>query len=247
MTENVGLVAALLGGALSFLAPCVLPLIPGYISFVAGVSAGRDSGGGAGAREVLVPSALFVLGFTTVFVLMGAAAGFASATLGPVLATFKRPIAIVSGVLVVAFGVLLLDVVKVPWLYREVRADLARSRRFGRAGALVMGAAFGFGWTPCVGPILAVILGMAAQTGDTARAAMLLLAYSAGLGLPFLVTAAMFGRVAPLLRAVQRHSAAVSRFSGVVLIVMGALIATGQMGRLSGALIRALPFLGSIG
>lgn len=247
MTENVGLVAAFLGGALSFLAPCVLPLIPGYISFVAGVSAGNVSNEGRGARDVLVPSVMFVLGFTAVFVLMGAAAGFASATLGPALASFKRPLAIVSGVAVMAFGVLLLDIVKVPWLYREVRADLSRSRRFGRAGALAMGAAFGFGWTPCVGPILAVILGMAAQTGDTARAAALLLAYSAGLGLPFLATAAMLGRITPLLRALQKRSVAVSRFSGVVLIVMGALIATGQMGRLSAALIRALPFLGSIG
>lgn len=247
MTENVGFVAAFLGGALSFLAPCVLPLIPGYISFLAGVSASSVTDERPAARDVVVPSLLFVLGFSAVFVLMGAAAGFASATLGPALASFKRPLAVVSGIAVAGFGVLLLDIVKVPWLYREVRADLSKSRRFGRAGALVMGAAFGFGWTPCVGPILAVILGMAAQTGDAARAALLLLAYSAGLGLPFLATAAMLGRVAPLLRALQRRSVAVSRFSGAVLVLMGILIATGQIGRLSAALIRALPFLGSIG
>lgn len=247
MADSVGLFAAFLGGAVSFLAPCVLPLIPGYISFIAGMSAGGSGDEARSSREVVVPSALFVLGFSAVFVLMGAAAGFASGTLGPALASFKQPLTIASGLAVAVFGVLLLDVVKVPWLYREVRADLTRSRRFGRFGALVMGAAFGFGWTPCVGPVLAVILGMAAQTGDSARAAVLLLAYSAGLGLPFLLTAATLERIGPLLRVLQRHSAAVSRFSGAVLVVMGALIASGQMGRLSAALVRLLPFLGSIG
>ncbi|MCX8007569.1 MAG: cytochrome c biogenesis protein CcdA [Coriobacteriia bacterium] len=247
MNGSISVIAAFAGGALSFLAPCVLPLVPGYLSFVTGVSVSEMRSGRASTGATLVPSALFVAGFTTVFVLLGAAAGFASETLGSFVAEHKRTLAVISGLAVIGFGVLLMDVIKVPWLYREVRADLSRSRRFGRAAALAMGVAFGFGWTPCVGPILAVILGMAAQTGDSLRAAVLLLAYSLGLGVPFLVTAALFGRVEGLLKSFSRHSLMISRVSGGVLVVMGLLIATGSLGRLSALLVRLFPFFGSIG
>jgi cytochrome c-type biogenesis protein len=247
MGQQVGLLAAFVGGALSFIAPCVLPLIPGYLSFITGLSASDLKAGERRASEVLVPSLMFVLGFSAVFVLLGLAAGAASQTLGPAIGSYKRVLAVIAGVVVAVFGVLMMDVVRVPWLYREFRADLAKSRRFGKAAALVMGAAFGLGWTPCVGPILAVILGMAAQTGDAGRAAVLLAAYSAGLGVPFVLTAVLFGRAERVLRALGKHSLAISRISGSVLVVMGVLIATGQLGRISAVLVRVFPFLSTVG
>lgn len=247
MHEQVSLLAAVAGGALSFIAPCVLPLIPGYLSFITGLSVSDLKSGERRTSAVLLPSLLFVAGFSVVFVLLGLAAGAASQTLGPAIGSYKRVLTVAAGVVVVAFGLLMMDIVRVPWLYREFRADLASSRRFGRAAAFVMGAAFGLGWTPCVGPILAVILGMAAQTKDAGRSAILLAAYSAGLGIPFVLTAVLFGRAEGVLKALSQRSLLISRLSGGVLVVMGVLIATGQLGRISSVLVRALPFLSTIG
>ncbi|HZL05829.1 MAG TPA: cytochrome c biogenesis protein CcdA [Coriobacteriia bacterium] len=245
---TIGYASAFLGGLLSFLAPCVLPLVPGYLSFMSGLSRSELAEGDTrNAWRILIPASLFVLGFTAVFVLIGAAAGFASETLSPILARYDHILTVAAGVLVMLVGVFLLGVIKIPWLYGEARFDLGRTRRFGRGAALVMGLAFGFGWTPCVGPILAVILGMAAQTGDVARAASMLAVYSLGLALPFLITAAFFGRLTSALTWFKRHSLAISRAAGGLLIVMGLLMATGQLGRLSFALIKAFPFLAEFG
>lgn len=247
MGDQVGLLAAFAGGVLSFVAPCVLPLIPGYLSFITGLSASDLRSQKRTVASVAVPSLLFVLGFSVVFVLLGLAAGAASQSVGPVVASYKRALAIAAGLVVAAFGILMMDVIRVPWLYREFRADLSASKKFGRAAALVMGAAFGLGWTPCVGPILAVILGIAAQTGDAGKAAVLLAAYSAGLGVPFVLTALLFGRAERALKAIGRHSLLISRISGAILVAMGVLIATGQMGRVSAALVRLFPFLSTLG
>lgn len=244
---DITYVGAFAGGVLSFLAPCVLPLIPGYLSFMTGLSVSEIKSGESANRSILVPSILFTLGFTVVFVLIGAAAGFASGVLRPVMIQYQATLGIVSGVLVALIGVLLLGVIKVPWLYGEARFEMAKSRRFGRAAAFVMGMAFGFGWTPCVGPILAVILGMAAQTGDAVRSASMLFVYSLGLALPFLLTAVFFGRLTGALKWFNMHSGAISRVAGGVLVVMGVLMATGQLGRLSALLIQAVPFLSKLG
>lgn len=244
-SESVSLLTAFGGGVLSFLAPCVLPLVPAYLSFMTGLS--RSEIAEEGSARVLVPSLLFTLGFTAVFVLLGAAAGFASSTLGPVLGRYDRVIEILAGIVVFLMGLFVLGVIRAPWLAAEARFDMAKSRRFGRAASFVMGLAFGFGWTPCVGPILAVILGVAAATGDVARAALLLLAYSAGLAVPFLITALFFGRLTSTLAWFNRHSLAINRVAGVILVSFGVLIATGQLGALSSLLTRALPFLGELG
>lgn len=248
MTDGtIGYASAFVGGLLSFLAPCVLPLIPGYLSFMSGLSQSEISDGERKTTRVLVPALLFVLGFSAVFVLIGAAAGFASESLSPVFAQYDRALTIGAGVVVAAIGVLLLGVIKVPWLYGEARFEMAKARRFGRGAAFVMGLAFGFGWTPCVGPILAVILGMAATTGDAWRAASMLAVYSLGLAVPFLATALFFGRLTSALDWFKRHSLSISRFAGGVLVVMGVLMATGQLGRISTALIKAFPFLSELG
>lgn len=244
---SIGYASAFLGGLLSFLAPCVLPLIPGYLSFMTGLTNAQLKQGESGARVVLVPSLLFVLGFTSVFVLIGAGAGFASDALRPFMVAYDQPLTIAAGVIVIAVGVLLLGIIKVPWLYGEARFEMSGARRFGRGAAFVMGLAFGFGWTPCVGPILAVILGMAAQTGDPVKAASMLAVYSLGLGLPFLLTALFFGKLTSTLSWFSRHSLGISRAAGGLLIVMGVLMATGQLGRLSSLLIRAFPFLAGLG
>lgn len=244
---DISYFGAFVGGVLSFLAPCVLPLIPGYLSFMTGLSVSEIRSGESAKRSILIPSILFTLGFTVVFVLIGAAAGFASGALRPVMIQYQETLGIVSGVLVALIGVLLLGIIKVPWLYGEARFEMANSRRFGRAAAFVMGIAFGFGWTPCVGPILAVILGMAAQTGDVVRSASMLGVYSLGLATPFLLTAVFFGRLTGTLKWFNRHSLAISRFAGGILVVMGVLMATGQLGRLSSMLIQALPFLSKLG
>jgi len=246
-SEPVTLLTAFGGGVLSFLAPCVLPLVPGYLSFITGLSRSEIAEGTEGSARVLVPSVLFTLGFTVVFVVLGAAAGFASSTLGPALGRYDRIIEVMAGIVVFTMGLFVVGVISAPWLHGEARFDMAKSRRFGRAASFVMGLAFGFGWTPCVGPILAVILGVAAATGDVARAALLLLAYSAGLAVPFLLTALFFGRLTSTLAWFNRHSVAINRVAGVILMIFGVLIATGELGSLSALLTRLLPFLGGLG
>ena len=246
-SESVTLLTAFGGGVVSFLAPCVLPLVPGYLSFITGLSRSEIAEGAEGTARVLVPSLLFTAGFTSVFVLLGAAAGFASSTLGPALGQYDGVLEIAAGAVVVLMGLFVLGVIRAPWLQGEARFDMAKSRRFGRAASFVMGLAFGFGWTPCVGPILAVILGVAAATGDVARAALLLLAYSAGLAVPFLLTALFFGKLTGTLAWFNRHSVAINRVAGATLVIFGVLIATGQLGELSSMLIRLMPFLGELG
>jgi cytochrome c-type biogenesis protein len=238
---------AFTGGIMSFLAPCVLPLIPGYLSFMTGLSRAELAEGKRATSHVVVPSVLFVLGFSVVFMLLGAAAGFASSTLGPVLGRYDRVVEGLAGLVVYTMGLFVLGLVQVPWLQGEARFDLAKSRRFGRGAAFVMGLAFGFGWTPCVGPILTVILGLAAATGDVARAVTLLAAYSLGLAVPFLLTAVFFGRLTSALAWFNRHSEPINRVAGAVLVLFGVLIATGQLGRLSTLLIQVFPFLGQLG
>lgn len=240
MTGSVGFVAAFAAGIVSFLSPCVLPLIPAYLSFMTGLTIAELSGRRGGSARVMVPAVLFVLGFSLVFVGLGISA----TVLGQFLVQYRGIAEKVGGVLVMAFGLLMLGIIKVPWLYGEARADMAASRRFGRAAALVMGMSFAAGWTPCVGPILGAILGLAAgQTGDIGRGALLLLAYSAGLGVPFLLVALLFERVRPLLGWLNRHAVTVNRVAGVLLIIVGALIVTGRLGTLATWLTKVVPSL----
>jgi cytochrome c-type biogenesis protein len=237
--SSIGLAAAFLAGVASFLSPCVLPLIPGYLSFLTGFTPSELGDESVGRWSVVVPSLLFVAGFSVVFVSLGASAS----VLGSFLSEYRQPLTRASGVLVFLLGFLMIGVVKVPWLYGEARFRLERARSFGRGAALVMGMAFAFGWTPCVGPILGSILALAGSTGDVGRGALLLLAYSLGLGAPFLATGLLFGRVRPLLGWLSRHSLIVNRVAGALLMALGALIFTGTLSRVAGWLLRSFPFL----
>jgi cytochrome c-type biogenesis protein len=233
VSGQVDIIAAFGAGVLSFLSPCVLPLIPGYLSFLGGSTAGSDATP-ATRRNLVFQALLFVAGFSIVFIVLGASASAVGAALAP----YKPVLSRVAGVVVFAFGFLLLGVVKAPWLYGERRFDPARARGLWVWAAPVMGMAFGFGWTPCVGPILGSILTLAAQEGSVARAVLLLFVYSAGLGLPFVLAAALLGRMTPLLRFLGRHSLTISRVSGVVLMALGATIATGTLAQVVGLLSR---------
>lgn len=240
MQDSITFATAFGGGLLSFLSPCVLPLIPGYLSFVTGLSASELSDKDRGLASVLVPALLFVSGFTLVFVGMGATASL----LGRWFLDYRDQVRIVGGVVVIVFGVMLLGVIKLPALYREARFDLSKTKRLGKWAAPALGAAFAAGWTPCVGPILGSILMLAGPLGSPAMGALLLLTYSAGLAVPFLVMAVAFGRIRPLTRWLVRRSRAISMVGGAILVVTGILLLTDKLSLLAALLTRVLPSIG---
>lgn len=240
MTGGVGLAVAFGAGLASFLSPCVLPLVPGYLSFLGGMVSTDAPSRRSRLAYVFPAAALFVLGFSVVFVALGVSASL----LGGLFSGNRDVISRVSGAVIVVFGVLMLQVVRIPWLYGEARFDPARTRVLGAWAAPVMGAAFAFAWTPCVGPILGSILMLAAGTGRAGEAALLLGAYSVGLGIPFLALALLVGKAAELTKRMGRHSLVISRVSGTVLIVLGVLIVTDTLDLLTAFLSRWIPVLG---
>jgi len=241
MSSSVGLAGAFVAGVLSFLSPCVLPLIPGYLSFMTGLTAAELSDDSRPLGQIMGTAVLFVVGFSVVFVALGASAS----VIGQFLTQYRDVVEKVAGVAVILFGVFMLGVIRIPGLYGEARVDMARTRRFGRGAALVMGMAFAAGWTPCVGPILGVILTLAAATGSVAQGALLLFSYSLGLGVPFLLVALLFGSAKPLLRVLTQNSAVINRVAGVILIAIGVLIFSGRLGVIAAWLTRVLPTPGA--
>lgn len=233
---SIGYIAAFAAGVVSFLSPCVLPLIPGYLSFMTGIAVSELSEQRS-SRAVIVPALLFVAGFAAVFTALGASAS----VIGSFLFDYRTALERVAGLLVIGFGVLMLGIIKVPWLYGEARLDMGKARAFGRGAAFVLGAAFAFGWTPCVGPVLGAILALAGTSADAAQGASLLFVYSLGLGLPLVATAALFGTMGPLLARLNRHSLVINRVAGALLIAVGVLILTGQLSVLVAALTAVLP------
>ena len=222
MTQEVGVLIAVTAGLLSFLSPCVLPLVPSYLSFVTGMSL-EDLEEPVDRSHILVHSGLFVAGFTTVFVLLGASASF----LGAVFLTYRDVIAQVGGVVILILGLHLLGVFRILPLLRERRVHFA-DKPAGRIGTFAVGAAFGAGWTPCIGPVLAGILALAG-TSDTVWAGMgLLLAYSAGLAIPFLLAALALDRFLHSMKRIRPWIPWLERASGVLLILLGILLVTGQ-------------------
>jgi cytochrome c-type biogenesis protein len=224
--SGVGIFAALAAGIVSFLSPCVLPLVPGYLSAVTGVSANELDD--AGWRRVLGPSLLFVASFSAIFILLGLGA----TGLGSTLQHHKELLTKISGVLIVAMGVLFVASLFITRLNREWHVD-ALLARAGKGGPIVAGAAFAIAWTPCIGPTLGAILGAAALEDSWGRGAFLLAVYSAGLAIPFLLTALAFSRMTTVFSVVKRHYQAIVAVGGVILIAMGFLIFSGEMARLN--------------
>lgn len=240
MGGAVSIGAAFGAGVLTFLSPCVLPLIPGYLAFIASLGAREEDGASRSARTLLVPALLFVSGFSMVFVALGASASVLGSFLDANRLLFER----IAGVAVIVLGVFMLGVIRVPWLYGEARFDMRKVRRFGPAAALVMGMAFAFGWSPCVGPILGSVLMLAMDAGQVSRGALLLGAYSAGLAIPFLAVALALGRATTVLTWLSRRSLVINRVAGTVLIVLGLLILTDNLAPLVGFLSGFIPKVG---
>jgi cytochrome c-type biogenesis protein len=226
---------AFAAGVVSFASPCVLPLVPGYLAFVSGMQSARDPASrGVAARTSAVPVLLFIAGFATVFTALGAFAG----ALAPVI---RSPIGQrIAGLDVLAAGVLLIMQGKRmggAWLYAENRPFLARIKP-GTATAYPLGMAFAVGWTPCIGPVLAGTLALASAQGNAVRASLLLLAYSIGLGLPFLLIGVAAGWLAGSMDVIRRHHDAISAVSGVVMVTIGLLLVTGVWVRLLSPFLR---------
>jgi cytochrome c-type biogenesis protein len=223
---GVGLFTALWAGVVSFLSPCVLPLVPGYLSAVTGVSVSELEG--ANWRRVLVPSLLFVASFSAIFIVLGLTATGLGSTLNENRDLLEK----ISAALIVAMGVVFVSAPFVPMLSREWHVD-ALMTRAGKGGPVIAGAAFGVAWTPCIGPTLGAILSAAALTDSAGRGAFLLAVYSAGLAIPFLVTALAFSRMTTAFDAVKRHYPLIIASGGVILIAMGVLIWTGEFFQLN--------------
>jgi len=222
--ENISLLVAFGAGLLSFLSPCVLPLVPVYLAslvgpdiFVSEVPKRRAS--------VFFHSLSFVIGFTIVFISMGVGAGLAGFAIGSHLAIVRQ----IAGSLLIFFGLFMLASLKIPWLNYEKRLSPSRGTTTGYLRSLLIGAIFSLAWTPCVGPILGGILVLAWSSETAWHGAYLLAIYSLGLGIPFLVIGAAFGSVAPLLKRIHRYSTAIYIFSGALLMAVGILILTNKL------------------
>jgi cytochrome c-type biogenesis protein len=230
LPPELGLTAflvALAAGAASFLSPCILPLLPAYLSFVSGVSVGEVEKGG---RRVLFSTLGFVLGFAIVFTALGA--GFS--LLGDLMPS-QRVLEIAAGVLLVILGAIIALAATPAFMQRDIRPLLSKAPR-GPAGAVVVGIAFALGWTPCVGPVLASILTLAASGGEPVGGAFLLLVYSLGLGIPFVVAGIFLGKALRAFARVRRHLRAIQIACGVLLVIYGALLLGGQFGWVSARL-----------
>lgn len=222
----LGAAVAFLGGVLSFLSPCVLPLVPSYLGFVTGFTLEEMAGR---RRMAMIHSALFVAGFSLVFIALGASA----TALGRVLNYYQDWVARIGGAFIIVFGLYLLGVFKLRFLAQEQRVHMDR-KPLGYLGSVLVGVVFGAGWTPCIGPILGAILSLAATQADLQRGMVLLAWYSAGLAVPFLLTAWAVESFLELFKRFRRFLPWVQRVSGALLLLVGVLMVSGQFTRLAG-------------
>jgi len=244
---EIGILTAFVGGIISFLSPCVLPLVPPYLAYLGGTTLDRISGEEAEvdprlAWYVFISACFFVLGLATVFV----ALGMTASVLGQVLLQNKVLLAQISGGIIILLGLHFLHVLRLPFLDREVRFD-GPARAGGLGTSYVIGIAFAFGWTPCIGPILGAILALAAQEETISSGTLLLAVYSLGLGVPFLIAAAFIGPFLRWARAFRRHIGLVEKTMGALLVVVGGMMITGQFERMAWWLLETFPVLGTIG
>jgi cytochrome c-type biogenesis protein len=244
MNGDVTYLAALLAGLVSFLSPCVLPLVPPYLVYLTGTSLERFADREPEPRvkrETVFAAGLFVLGFATVFVSLGASAS----VIGGLIRAYSGPLAIVAGIIIIVMGLHFLGLTQIALLHRQKKWEVAKP--VGLWGAYLMGLAFAFGWTPCIGPILAAILAVAASEQTVARGASLLAVYSLGLGIPFIVAAFAIEPFAKFLAHFKRHLAKVERIMGALLVLTGIAFLTGSITELSVWLLETFPVLGRIG
>lgn len=240
---DAGLVPAMLialaAGILSFLSPCVLPIVPPYLAYMSGISL---TGPPAAAGRAVLPALFFVLGLSTVFLLLG----FAASAFGAFFLDYQTVFARVSGAVVIFFGLHFLHVLRIPLLDREARLD-AGDRGGSALGAYVLGLAFAFGWTPCIGPQLGAILSLAASEANVARGTTLLAVYAAGLGLPFLLAGLFLHRATGVMNRLKRHMGVIERAMGLLLLAVGLALLTGAFSAFSYWLLETFPTLARLG
>ncbi len=242
MTADVTFFAAFLAGILSFLSPCVLPLVPPYIAYLAGASLERLAEAEPRLRrDTIVAALLFVFGFSTVFVALGAGAS----AIGGLMRFYSHELAIIAGVAIIVMGLHFLGLTPIAFLNRQARLDMQRP--VGLWGAYLMGLAFALGWTPCIGPILATILAVAASESTVVKGAGLLAVYSLGLGVPFIVAAFAVEPFAAFLARFRSHLVHVERAMGGLLVLTGIAFLAGFFTQLNNWLLEAFPGLQSIG
>jgi len=244
MAADVSILAALFAGVISFLSPCVLPLVPPYLVYLAGASLERladKTPEPQVKRDAVLAAGLFVLGFSTVFVALGASASL----IGSVIRAYSDVLATVAGIAIIVMGLHFLGLTRIAWLMREKRLGMAKP--VGLWGAYAMGLAFAFGWTPCIGPILAAILAVAASEATVAKGAGLLAVYSLGLGIPFVIAAVAIEPFAAFLARFRTYLHRVEQVMGVLLIITGIMFLTGTITRMSFWLLETFPVLGRIG
>ena len=241
---GVGILTAFAAGLISFLSPCVLPLVPGYLSYIAGDTLAGSSYRSPGIVRIpaLALSGCFVLGFSTIFVLLGASAS----VIGQALLRYRYELNVIGGLAIILFGVLMLDLIKAPSLYREFRIGYAPGR-VRSLSAYLLGTAFGFGWTPCIGPVLGAILTVSATSTDASAGLALLSTYAAGLAVPFLLAAIFTEAFAGRMRQMRILGRALRLFSGVIMILMGVAMVSGSMTTVAFWILDLVPILQRIG
>jgi len=246
---DVSYAGALGAGILSFLSPCVLPLVPPYLCFLGGVTIDQMTDDAADAdqsrqmtRRVFTAAIFFVLGFATVFIALGATAS----ALGQLVADYLDFLSKAAGVIIIILGVHFIGIVKIPFLYRDTRIQ-THTKPASLFGAYIIGLAFAFGWTPCVGPVLAAILFVAGSEDSVSYGISLLAVYSAGLGIPFLAAALAVKPFMGFMKKFRRHMQTIERVIGVLLVLTGLMFLTGTFSRLSYWLLEVMPTLGKVG
>ncbi len=233
---------ALLAGVFSFASPCVLPIVPPYLAYMSGVSLAEIGDRGRGQRRAVTAALFFVLGLSTVFLLLG----FTASVFGAFFLQNQTLFARASGLVVIVFGLHFLGVFRIPILDREARLD-AGDRGGSAFGAYILGLAFAFGWTPCIGPQLGMILSMAASEASVSRGTALLGVYAAGLGIPFLLAAIFMQRMVGVMSWMKRHMVAIERSMGALLLIVGVALLTGAFTTFSWWLLERFPALALVG
>lgn len=243
--ENVTIITAFVFGLLSFLSPCVLPIVPGYLSFISGVSFDemqRTDNRAAVRKRILLNALFFILGFSLVFIALGASATF----IGQFLQEQINLISKIAGVIIIVFGIHMIGIYKIPFLNYEKRFQ-AKGKKLGLLGTFVVGLAFAFGWTPCIGPILAAIIAIASQQETVGQGIILLTVYSLGLGVPFLLAGLSLTIFFNVFNKFKRHLHKVEIVGGILLVVVGVLIFTNSLTIISGYFAKWFPFLNELG
>tara|TARA_R110002124_G_scaffold286409_1_gene467254 strand:+ start:550 stop:1302 length:753 start_codon:yes stop_codon:yes gene_type:complete len=233
---------ALAAGVISFLSPCVLPIVPPYLAYMSGVSLNDMSSVSAARRRAIVAALFFVMGLSTVFLLLG----FTASAFGAFFLQNQILFSQISGVVVIVFGIHFLGIFRIPFLDREARMD-AGDKGGSSFGAYLLGLAFAFGWTPCIGPQLGAILSLAASEASVSRGTLLLGVYALGLGIPFLLAAMFMTRAMGVMNRLKKHMKTIERVMGLLLLVVGIAMLTGAFSTFSFWLLETFPVLGSLG